>query len=328
MRSTSMTIFSRAATAIFLSLSAWTFLLGPAPAQATVSTDTFELKLTFKEWCQGNPKFFENFNIKTDPNNPSANTTLTIIRDDSSPTDIQATIETHGRSADVDAITLSGRAVLSNAAGRKAEFALSGMNPGNPNHFLMLRGQATLDKFGNVTKVTGTFMLQETNTYTIDKKTGQQSAPAECFASGTFNTGKEAGGTLTVTNAPSSVEGTLVANAYLTKQIVTSGVLQVIWSEQKENKIHHEQVGLIFDINGGQGVAVIFGYHDVNEAPNDMGWGCSDIPIPFLPPMPLCAGVAVNRTAGTLTLSGTVLDGIVETSSQITLDGTLTFRPF
>ena len=30
-----------------------------APAQAVTVADTFELKLTGKEWCEGNPKFLK-----------------------------------------------------------------------------------------------------------------------------------------------------------------------------------------------------------------------------------------------------------------------------
>ena len=155
-----MTRLARPTIAIFSILSAWIALLAVAPVQATVLTDTFDLKLTSKEWCQGNPMFVENVNVKIDVNNPSASTTITITRDDSTPTVIQAKIDTHGGSADVDAMTLSGTSVPSNRSGNRAEFVLSGENPSNPDHFLALRGQATMDKFGNLTKVTGTFMLR------------------------------------------------------------------------------------------------------------------------------------------------------------------------
>ncbi len=318
-----MTRLTSMTTAIFFALCGWSGLLSVDPARATTITDTFELKLTFKEWCQGNPAFFENFNVKTDSNNPSANTTLTITRDDSNPAEIeQARIDTHGKSADVDAITLSGKAAPSNTAASKAEFALSGVNPGNPNHFLTLRGQATLDKFGNVTKVTGTFMVQETNTYTTDKKTGTQSGPVECFASGTFTTGKEAGGTLTVVDAPFGVGGTFIANAYLTKQGPISGIMTIQWFEAKPNNVHNEAVLFGIDPNTGE-VGVFFAYGDVNEAPDGFAWVCgaNGLGAP-------CSGVTFNQSAGTLTLSDTILGGWIGTGSQITLNGTLTFRPF
>lgn len=163
-----------------------------APAQAAAVTDTFELKATIKEFCEGNPKFFENFKII-----PAFNVTLTITRDVlgiGDLTDIQATINTNGASADIDAIPMNGLAFPRNKSGTKAELALSGVNPGNPDHFFTVRGQATFDKAGNMTnltKVTGTFVYQITDTYAIDKF-GNQSVPVECFASGTFGTGKKA----------------------------------------------------------------------------------------------------------------------------------------
>jgi hypothetical protein len=160
-----------------------------APSQAATVTDTFPLKVTGKEWCQGNPKFFENFNVQV-----TKNFTLTITRDvngDNDFTDIQATINTNGKSPDVDAITLNGLAFPRNKSGNQAELVLSGLNPGNDDHFLTIRGQAKFDTLGNLTKVTGTFVDQITGTYTTDKNTGAQSEPVECFESGTFGTGKK-----------------------------------------------------------------------------------------------------------------------------------------
>jgi hypothetical protein len=157
--------------------------LGPvAPAQAATVTDTFELKATAKEWCQGNPKFFETIHAKV-----ADHVTFTLTRD---LTDIEAKINNTG-STDIDAITMNGLAFPRNKSGRTEEFVLSGVNAGNTDHFLTIRGQATLDKFGNVTKVTGTFVYQITGTYTTDKKTFAQSEPVECFASGTIGTGKK-----------------------------------------------------------------------------------------------------------------------------------------
>jgi hypothetical protein len=294
-------------------------------AQAAAMTDTFDLQLTVKEWCQDNPKFFENFKVKINRSNPSDNTTLTITRDPNNTgdiTDIQATIETHGKSADVDAITLKGTIVLSNPAGRKAELALSGVNPGNPAHFLTLRGQATLDKFGNVNKLTGTFMVQETNTYTVDKKTGQQSGPVECLASGTFVTGKEVGGTLTVSNAPANAEGEFDANAYLSRKTRILGHSLFQWLEQKPNKVHVESVGVIYDPITTES-SLMFLYGDMSDSPDGSIWTCgSDLLGPS------CSGVTLNRSAGTLTLSNTVLDPFGAAGASITLNGTLTFPPF
>ncbi len=312
-------------TASVLSLSLWFVSIAVAPAQAATTTDTFDLQLIFKEWCQDNPKFFENFNIKINRLNPSDNTTLTITRDPLNTgdlTDIQAAIETHGRSADQDAIVLTGTIVLSNPAGRKAEFALSGVNPGIPTHFLTLRGQATLDKFGNVNKLTGTFMVQETNTYTVDKQTGQQSAPVECLASGTFVTGKEVGGTLTIANAPPNAAGEFDANAYLSKTTRMLGHRLFQWLEQKPNTVHAESVGLVHDSVTSES-SLIFLYGDVNDSPSGSIWTCgSDL---LGPP---CSGVTFNQSAGTLTLSNTELVPFGAAGASITLDGTLTLMPF
>ena len=158
-----------------------------APAQAATVTDTFELKATLKQWCEGNPKFFEKVTVKV--------ATVTITRDvngDDDFTDIRAKINNSGDD-DLDAITMNGRIFPRNKSGSKAEFVLSGVNPnpGKGDHFFTGRGQATFDKAGNLTKATGTFVDQITGTYTTDKKTGEQSPEVECFDSGTFVTGKK-----------------------------------------------------------------------------------------------------------------------------------------
>ena len=159
-----------------------------APAQAAPVIDTFELKATLKQWCEGNPKFFEKVTLKA-----AENITVRITRDvlgTDDFTDIQAKIINSGDD-DLDAITMNGRIFPRNKSGSKAELVLSGVNPGNDDHFFTGRGQATFDKLGNLTKVTGTFVSQVTGTYTTDKKTGAQSLPVECFDSGTFVTGKK-----------------------------------------------------------------------------------------------------------------------------------------
>lgn len=160
----------------------------PTLTEAATTTDTFELKEQHKEWCKGNPKFFENGNTKV-----VDGVTVTFTRDVDGiddPFDVQVKINNTGV-ADFDAFTLKGLAFPGNKAGSKLEFAASGVNPGNDDHFLTIRGQASVDKLGNVTKVTGAFVGQYTGTYTVDKKTGQQSDSAECFGSGTLGTGKK-----------------------------------------------------------------------------------------------------------------------------------------
>ena len=160
-----------------------------APAQAAPVTDTFEVKATGKQWCQGNPKFFETFKFKF-----ADSVTVIITRDFNGDdlTDIRANIKNSGDD-DLEAITMIGRIFPRNKSGSKAEFVLSGVNPnpGKGDHFFTGRGQATFDKAGNLTKATGTFVDQITGTYTTDKKTGEQSPEVECFDSGTFVTGKK-----------------------------------------------------------------------------------------------------------------------------------------
>lgn len=184
-----ITRLAMALAAVMLCGPAW--LGSAAYAQVGPVIDTFELKVVLKEFCEGNPKFFEIANTKV-----KDGVTLTWRQDTQGLgdfTDIQATVNNTG-SADVDATTLNGLAfrrvnIHSTSVG-PAEFVLSGVNPGNVDHFITLRGKAAFDRLGNLTNVTGTVVYQITGTYTIDKS-GTQSGPVECFGSGTFGTGKK-----------------------------------------------------------------------------------------------------------------------------------------
>lgn len=169
-----------------LVLSGLTELGMVAPAQAATVTDTFELKATVKQFCEGNPKFFQNFKVKV-----VDLVTITVTRDvnnDDNLTDIQATINNAGN-PDLDAITMSGLIFPRNTSGSKAELVLSGVNPGNTDHFFTIRGQAKFDTAGSLTKVTGTFVDQFTDSYSLPD--GGDSLPVECLASGTIVTGKK-----------------------------------------------------------------------------------------------------------------------------------------
>lgn len=163
-------------------------------AQADPVSATFEVKSKAKEWCEGNPKFFENVTVKIDPINPANNVTTTFTRnadgvgDD---TDISITFGNTG-SADFDVITLKGRAFPANAAASKLQFAASGVSSVSDDHFVTVRGLASLDTLGNVTKLTGTIVYEITGTYTIKTPLPpHQSSEVGCFASGTFVTGKK-----------------------------------------------------------------------------------------------------------------------------------------
>ena len=292
-----------------------------SPAQAATVTDILQLKLTGKEWCRDDPKFSEAFNVKfTDGE------TITLKRDvlnNGDLTDIQATINTNGDSATIDAMTLNGEALLANKAGLTVELVLSGTDPGNSAHYLILRGKATLDKAGHVTKVSGTFVFQ-----ILDSVNGVPNI--ECFGSGTFVAQKPSGGggtsggagTLTVANAPASVGGQFVANGQFTSISMQGNIAGIGWAEFNGNVAHAESVAVAFDITNNQISTLIFAEADSNVG---IAWGCIPVEVP---PVPACSGITINRSAGTMTLTNQVLGDSVNFHPSITLNGTLHFTPF
>ena len=290
-----------------------------APSQAATVMDRFEFKGPVKGWCQGNPKFFQIDRAKA-----TDGVLLTITRDingDGNDTDISATLGLTG--AEFDVIPMKGRAFPRNTSGTKAEFVLSGVNPGNADHFLTLRGQATFDKLGNLTKVTGTAGFQTTGTYSLDKF-DNQSAAVNCFGSGTFATGKKVtsvgGGTLTASNAPASVGGTFVADPLLNKSDKQSFGVTVLWGELPVASPFHNEALLVAFNPTHHFVGVLFFSNTLAGAAPITQWQC----------IISCGGVTFDRTAGTVSFSQTVLTDSAGTSpqEQITLNGTLTFTPF
>ena len=177
-----ITYLTLAMVAVSFCSQAW--LGAGAPAQAATVTDVFVFKApTIKEFCQGNPKFFHIGSVTVADNN-----TLTLTRDvlnTGDLTDIRATINNTGI-ADIDAITMNGLSFPKNLSGSKEALVLSGVNPGNPDHFLTIQGNAKFDPPGTLTKVTGTLVFQFTDTYPISP--GVDSTPVECFSSFTFET--------------------------------------------------------------------------------------------------------------------------------------------
>jgi len=289
-----------------------------APALAATVTDTFPLTLTGTERCRNDPKFVEAIHVKT-----KDGATITFTRDvlnTGDLTDIQAKVNNSGN-ATIDAMTLNGRALLANKAGSVAQVVLSGTDPGNPDHFMTLRGQATFNKAGNLTKVTGTYVYQ-----VLSDSGGVPNS--DCFGSGTFGAQKPpssggggGGGTLTVANAPASVRGTFVAEKRVAAK-VDGGFAAVAWAEVNLSTLGHAVVITIgFDTTTGQVLDVIFSMADGSVG---TAWGCSG----FLPSG--CAGASVSRTAGTFTVVNTVLTDTTDSSPPppITLNGTLTFTPF
>ena len=167
---------------VALALCSLVWLSSLAPALAATVTDTFQLKATGTERCRNNPKFFDTTHVKA-----KDGVTLTVTRDvlgTDDLTDIQATINDSGN-ATIDAITLNGRALPKNTSGLKEELALSGRDPGHPDHFFTLRGTATFNQAGKLTNVTGTFVYQ-----ILSESGGVPNI--DCFGSGTFGTGQKA----------------------------------------------------------------------------------------------------------------------------------------
>jgi len=299
--------------------------------QAATISDMFELKAAFKEWCKGNPRFADPFTAKV-----SDGFTITFTRDDSSPSDLRGAINTNGVSQDIDAIPLSGKAFYSNKTQNKLEFVLRGVNPGNDSHFLTLRGQGTVDRFGHLTKVAGTVFWRETTTYTTDKKTGVQSAPEECFSSGTFGVGKNLSwvpppppppaGTLTVTGAPSDVGGKFVAHGKSVGGIIPPGdpnatIGSVSWVEAiSQNFTHTENVLITFSLTTGVILSAQFVSANTNNTGG--GWACSEGDSG-------CIGGVVNKATGTATFTNMVLPtSTIGFAPPVTLNGMLKFTPF
>ena len=84
---------------------------------------------------------------------------------------------------------MNGLAFPTNKAGSTAQIVLFGQL--NNGHFFSIRAQANFDKVGALKKIIGAFMFEITDTYTIDRRLGTESAPVDCFGSGTFETGKK-----------------------------------------------------------------------------------------------------------------------------------------
>lgn len=187
-----------AKTIISLALFSVSWLSSPTSALAAPATDIFQLNLTGKEWCRGDSRFFDAIKVR-----PKEDFRITFTHDPLT-SDVQATINTHGDVATIDAITLKGRVLKANKSGLIAQLALSGRDPAHTDHFFTIRGRATFNKAGGLTKVAGTFVGR-----ILSDAGGVQDV--DCFGSGTFVTGKKLaapvvpGFLLTGTNFPSKI---------------------------------------------------------------------------------------------------------------------------
>lgn len=173
-------------------------------------------------------------------------------------------------------------------------------------------------------QISGTPTTQGTSTFTIRVQdsgaTPQSDQKSFSLLVNAATTGGSGGGTLTVSNAPTSVGGTF--NGSVTSQS-TGGV---VWLENTNgNFTHVETFGLILFNQPGLTYQLVFSSEE-SAVGTGTGWTCV---VPALPGFTTCSGVTINQAGGTLTLANTVLSttGAI-TAPPITLNGTLTFTPF
>ncbi len=170
--------------------------------------------------------------------------------------------------------------------------------------------------------LSGTPTTQGTSTFTIlvqDSGTSQQSNQKQFNL--TVNPVSGGGdGTLTVSNAPPDVGGTFVAD----RRFTTAGVLQpgfgfVEWDEALSQNLTNEAVQITFNLTTGEILSANF----ISTHRNTGGrWTCGGAL--FAP----CSGVTLNRAAGTVSFTNMVIPFPGNSTSPVTLNGTLNFRPF
>jgi len=134
------------------------------------------------------------------------------------------------------------------------------------------------------------------------------------------------GGTLTVSGAPAAVGGTFIPNVGVFTTKNTQLGLGILTAGEAA-PTRDEGLTVSFAYATGELAAPAGVTFSISEG---NAWGCSGsyvgLGLPSLPSS--CKGVTVNRSAGTVTFSNTVLDISVGSASPITLNGTLTFPPF
>ncbi len=159
-----------------------------------------------------------------------------------------------------------------------------------------------------------------------DSGTPQQSAeqPLTLTIISSGGGGGTGGGQLTVSNAPASVGGTFVPDPTLHDIGVRGNIIDLNAFEVDFPR-HGESLLVSVELSSGQVSSVSFGLDD-NVTGEEGFWPClSQNP---LIPLQVCRGVTVNRSAGTITFSNTVLTNSLSNPPSITLNGTVTFRPF
>jgi hypothetical protein len=178
-------------------------------------------------------------------------------------------------------------------------------------------------------QLSGTPTTPGTSTFTIrvqDSETPQQSDQKPFTLPIISSGGGGGGGTLTVTNAPSDVGGTFVANQKFTNvaQVGLGGIITWV-----EGDISGFPIGpfetLQISVEQTNDVSSVL-FEDGNTGAVTNKWFCTSIPIFNAP----CQGVVtVNRSAGTAVFSDVVIPlNSGPTARPITLNGTLKFTPF
>ncbi len=154
-----------------------------------------------------------------------------------------------------------------------------------------------------------------------------------------FVRGSSRGGgssTLTVSGAPASVGGTFVADGDETEHRRKGANATVQWAEARgDGDPHSESIEVEFERETNRIVQITMGASDGFAY---TVWTCGG---PASANFIACNGATMNRTGGTFTLANTLLGaeakavvqatgGTVQQAAggQITLNGTLTFKPF
>lgn len=143
------------------------------------------------------------------------------------------------------------------------------------------------------------------------------------------------GGTLTVSGAPASVGGAFAVDGDETEQRRKGSNATVQWAEARgDGDPHSETIEVEFERATNRIVQITMGASDGFAY---TVWTCGG---PAAANFVACNGAVLSRTGGTLTLAHTVLGAeakaVVQTggtvqqaaSGQITLNGTLSFKPF
>jgi Putative Ig domain/Carboxypeptidase regulatory-like domain len=171
-------------------------------------------------------------------------------------------------------------------------------------------------------QLSGTPTTPGTSTFTIrvqDSRTPQQSDQKQFNL--TVNAISGGGdGTLTVSNAPPDVGGTFVADPRFTSAgVLAPGLGFVEWDEAFSQNLTNEAVQITFNSTTGEILSANF----LSTHRNTSGrWTCGGVPFAS------CSGGTVNRAAGTASFTNMVIPFPDNSTSPITLNGTLNFRPF